>query len=90
MIRADNADSCKYTIAPAATAAVILLLLAYSSDHFRERGFHMTIPLALSVVGYGILLGIDTEGQVGVAYVAIFFCTIGVSAMTSAPVLEPY
>ncbi|KAK5047746.1 hypothetical protein LTR84_006411 [Exophiala bonariae] len=68
-----------YTVAPALTAATCLLVFAYSSDHFRERGFHMSVPLALSLVGYAVLLAVDVEHQKGIGYMAIFFCTIGVS-----------
>lgn len=73
----------KYTVAPAITAAVFLLVFAYSSDHFRERGFHMTIPLVLSLVGYAVLLAVDVENEKGIGYMAIFFCTTGVSATIS-------
>ncbi|KAK6381593.1 hypothetical protein LTS17_004652 [Exophiala oligosperma] len=72
----------KYTVAPAMTAAVFLLIFAYSSDYFRERGFHMTVPLVLSLVGYAILLGADIEKQKGTGYLAIFFCTIGAYPMS--------
>ncbi len=63
------------------TAAVFLLCFAYSSDYFRERGFHMSAALVLSVIGYAILLGVDIETHGGIGYVAIFFSTIGVSIM---------
>jgi hypothetical protein len=69
----------QYTVAPAVTAAVVLIILSYSSDYFRERGFHMTIPLGFSIIGYSVLLGIDIETQRNAAYGAIFFCTMGVS-----------
>lgn len=69
-----------YTVAPAATAAVFLLVFAYSSDYFRERGLHMTVPLLCSIVGYSVLLAIDVESHIGIGYMAIFFCTIGVSS----------
>jgi hypothetical protein len=39
----------------------------------------MTVPLVISVIGYSVLLGID-ENDIGIAYMAIFFCTIGVRA----------
>ncbi|KAK4968200.1 hypothetical protein LTR42_009483 [Elasticomyces elasticus] len=71
-----------YTVAPAATAAAFLLALSYSSDRFRERGFHMIVPLGLSIVGYAILLSVDVETQKGIGYGAIFFCTIGAYPMS--------
>ncbi|CAM1507787.1 Fc.00g046350.m01.CDS01 [Cosmosporella sp. VM-42] len=71
-----------YTVAPACTAAVFLLVFAYSSDYFRERGLHMTVPLMCSIVGYSVLLVIDVEKNIGIGYMAIFFCTIGAYPMS--------
>ncbi|KAK5725229.1 hypothetical protein LTR17_013098 [Elasticomyces elasticus] len=71
-----------YTVAHAATAAAFLLVLSYSSDRFRERGFHMIVPLGLSIVGYAILLSVDVETQKGIGYGAILFCTIGAYPMS--------
>jgi hypothetical protein len=67
------------TVAPAATSAITLLIFAYSSDYFVERGFHMTVPLLISIVGYAVLFAVDVEKQIAIGYMAIFFCTIGVS-----------
>jgi hypothetical protein len=39
----------------------------------------MTIPLVFSVIGYAVLLAVDLDSQRGVAYMAIFFCTVGVN-----------
>lgn len=39
----------------------------------------MTVPLVLSLIGYAVLLGVNIDTQKGIAYMAIFFCTIGVS-----------
>lgn len=44
----------------------------------------MSVPLVLSMVGYAVLLAVDVEKQKGIGYMAIFFCTIGVSAKISA------
>ena len=38
----------------------------------------MTVPLMCSIVGYSVLLVIDVEKNIGIGYMAIFFCTIGV------------
>jgi hypothetical protein len=45
----------------------------------------MTAPLVLSMVGYAVLLAVDVEKQKGIGYMAIFFCTIGVSGMIFEP-----
>jgi hypothetical protein len=70
----------KYTVAPALTAAVFLIAISFSSDHFRERGFHMALPVIISLIGYVILVAKDITVYKAVGYFAIFLCTIGVSA----------
>lgn len=69
----------QYTVAPAIVAAVILVALCFSSDHFRERGYHIVFALSLSLIGYIILATIDVEEHKGIAYMAMFFMTAGVS-----------
>lgn len=69
----------QYTVAPAITATVFVLAFAYSSDHFRERGCHMAVPCAIGMIGYIILMAVHVETHKGIGYLAIFFCTIGVS-----------
>ncbi|KAH8898749.1 retrograde regulation protein 2 [Thozetella sp. PMI_491] len=78
----DTVKTNLYTVAPALTAAVVLILVCFSSDYFQERGVHMTSILSLSVVGYILLLTIDVAAQRGVAYFAIFLCTIGAYPMS--------
>jgi hypothetical protein len=72
-------DIEQFTVAPAITAACVVLAVAYSSDHFQERGFHMVPVLTLSLIGYIILMVVDMHTQKALAYFAIFLCTIGVS-----------
>ena len=69
--------SIQYTIAPALTGAVLLVLWCKSSDYFLERGIHFAISAAVSLVGYVILMTIDTTNT-SILYFAMFFCTIGV------------
>lgn len=47
----------------------------------------MSVPLALSLVGYAVLLAVDVEEQKGIGYMAIFFCTIGVSKEKTCPLM---
>lgn len=68
----------QYTVAPALTGAVLLICWCRSSDHFRERGGHITASTAVSLTGYIILLTINTSNT-AVLYFAMFLCTIGVS-----------
>jgi Na+/melibiose symporter-like transporter len=72
----------QFTVAPAATSACTLLVISFSSDHFQERGLHMVGALSISLVGYLLLMFFDTATQKGVAYFAIFLCTIGVGSST--------
>lgn len=59
-------------------AAVFLVIATFSSDHFRERGIHMVVSLAISVVGYILLITVDLD-NIGLTYFAIFMTTVGVS-----------
>lgn len=72
-----------YTVAPALTGAVILVLWCKSSDYFHERGFHVAASILVSLVGYVILFTIDTSNT-AVLYFAMFLCTIG--AYPSTPI----
>jgi sugar phosphate permease len=66
-----------YTVAPNAVGFVCLLAIAWSSDHFRERTFHVTFSLVLSMVGMIILAAIDVERQIRVGYFATFLMAAG-------------
>lgn len=57
-------------------------MISFSSDHFQERGMHMVGALSTSLVGYILLMLVNMTTQKGVAYFAIFLCTIGVSFRT--------
>ncbi len=73
----DTVKTNLYTVAPSLVACVALIGTGYSSDYFRERGFHCATPQAVSVIGYIILLVVDTKNT-AVTYFAIFITTIGV------------
>ncbi|KAJ5556233.1 retrograde regulation protein 2 [Penicillium frequentans] len=65
-----------YTVAPALTAAAVLVLYTKSSDYFEERGLHCAASGLVSLIGYIILITIQPS-QIGVMYFAIFLCTAG-------------
>ncbi|GJN71839.1 hypothetical protein PLICBS_005908 [Purpureocillium lilacinum] len=65
-----------YTVAPALTGAVFLVCWCKSSDYFRERGLHATASTIISLVGYLILITINTSNT-SVLYFAMFLCTAG-------------
>jgi hypothetical protein len=53
-------------------------MATFSSDHFRERGIHMVVSLAISVIGYILLITVNLD-NIGLTYFAIFMTTVGVS-----------
>jgi hypothetical protein len=65
-------------MAPTITAAVILIVIWFSSNYFSERGLNMVGMLSISVIGYILLMTVSLETQRGVAYFAVFLTTIGV------------
>ncbi|KAF7310881.1 MFS general substrate transporter [Mycena chlorophos] len=83
-----------YTVAPNVAGTVALLLLAFSSDYFRERSLrayhlvhplltaylYLCIPLATALIGFIILGTIDTLKHLHVAYFACFLLTMGAFA----------
>lgn len=66
-----------WTVAPNAVGFVVLLCVTYSSDHFRERTFHIVFSLCVSLVGLIILACIDVLANKGVAYFACFMLAAG-------------
>lgn len=66
-----------WTVAPNCVGFVVLLCFAKSSDHFRERGFHVVAALTISLVGMIILASIDALKNKGVAYFACFLMASG-------------
>lgn len=65
-----------YTVAPYACGTLALIITAYSSDRFRERGFHLASSLVLVIIGC-ILLSCLPLSSVGPAYFATFLITMG-------------
>ncbi|PGH03881.1 hypothetical protein AJ79_07239 [Helicocarpus griseus UAMH5409] len=66
-----------WTVAPNMVGTVVLLCVCYSSDHFRERTFHIIFALILSFIGMIILAIIDVEANKGVAYFSCFLMAAG-------------
>ncbi|WVQ75755.1 hypothetical protein IAR50_005386 [Cryptococcus sp. DSM 104548] len=65
-----------YTVAPYITGTLVLLITSYSSDHYRERTFHLASALVLVMVGCVILVAVPVS-SVGVGYFAVFLITAG-------------
>ncbi|KAL0071860.1 hypothetical protein AAF712_000782 [Marasmius tenuissimus] len=76
----DTLKTNLYTVAPNVVGTVMLLILAFSSDYFRERSIHICIPLAISLVGFIVLGSINPVERRNVAYFACFLLTMGASA----------
>ena len=66
-----------YTVAPYCVGTVVLWILCKSSDHFRERSFHLAGSLMITFVGYVILIAVDASQHQGVAYFACFLLASG-------------
>ena len=70
-----------YTVAPNCTGAVMLLILAFSSDLTRLRSPFIALGFILSFIGFMIYAGIDdVQAQLKLAYYACFMMTWGTSA----------
>lgn len=65
------------TFPPFAVAAVAAVLLARSSDHFGERGWHFSVPIALGMIGY-IVCMVREDGTP--RYIASFLYICGMLA----------
>ncbi|TVY48128.1 putative transporter [Lachnellula occidentalis] len=69
-----------YTVAPNITGAVMLLLLAFTSDFTRRRGPFIVLGFIFTFVGFIIYSAIDVEDSLHVAYFATFLMCWGTSA----------
>lgn len=70
-----------YTVAPNVTGAVMLLVLAFSSDATRLRSPFIVLGFLLTLIGFVIYAAIDdVNAQIRLAYYACFMMTWGTSA----------
>ncbi|KAL1993671.1 hypothetical protein VTN49DRAFT_2340 [Thermomyces lanuginosus] len=70
-----------YTVAPNVTGAVMLLILAFSSDAVRLRSPFIVLGFLLTLCGFVIYAAIDdVNAQIKLAYYACFMMTWGTSA----------
>ncbi|KKY28234.1 putative mfs transporter [Diplodia seriata] len=70
-----------YTVAPNVVGAVVLLILAFASDHARLRFPFIALGFSLTFIGFIIYAAIpDVHAQIHVAYFACFMMTWGTSA----------
>lgn len=69
-----------YTVAPNITGAVMLLILAFSSDYSRRRGPFIVLGFIFTFVGFLVYATIDVLHQKHVAYFATFMMCWGTSA----------
>ncbi|KAJ9197639.1 hypothetical protein DTO166G4_4023 [Paecilomyces variotii] len=65
------------TVPPNLVGFCVLLVVTWSSDHFRERTFHICFALLLSLIALIILSTIDVATHKGVAYFAMFLLASG-------------
>lgn len=69
-----------YTVAPNITGAVMLLVLAFSSDLTRVRFPFVALGFAFTMTGMVIYACVNVTSQLQVAYFACFMMTWGTSA----------
>ena len=69
-----------HTVAPNITGAVMLLVLAFASDHTRWRFPLIALGFFFTFCGFVIYSAIDVEAQLQVAYFACFMMCWGTSA----------
>ncbi|KAK4687543.1 hypothetical protein P7C73_g2583, partial [Tremellales sp. Uapishka_1] len=65
-----------YTVAPFVCGTIVLLVTSWSSDRFRERGFHLASSLVFVIIGCVILVALPTT-SIHVGYFATFLITFG-------------
>lgn len=66
-----------YTVAPYCAGTVVLLVLSFSSDHFRERSLHLATAMLITLCGFIILATVDVIQHQAVGYFACFLLTAG-------------
>jgi hypothetical protein len=76
----DKIKTNLYTVAPNIVSAVVLLILAFTSDHTRLRFPFIALGFLLTFIGFIIYATIDVENSLTVAYFACFMMTWGTSA----------
>ncbi|KAI0015703.1 major facilitator superfamily domain-containing protein [Xylariomycetidae sp. FL0641] len=77
----DTVTTNLYTVAPNITGAVMLLVLAFSSDYFRIRFPFICLGFAFTFIGFIIYAALpDVQAQAHVAYFATFMMCWGTSA----------
>lgn len=65
-----------FNAAPYVVGTICLLITSWSSDWFRERGFHLASSFVLALIGCIILIALPVS-QMGAGYFATFLITAG-------------
>jgi sugar phosphate permease len=68
----DKIKTNLYTVAPNISGAVMLLILAFSSDYTRRRGPFIVLGFLFTFIGFVIYAGIDVLEHKNIAYFACF------------------
>jgi MFS family permease len=76
----DKVKTNLYTVAPNIVGAVMLLILAFTSDLTRLRFPFVALGFMLTFIGFIIFASVDIKSQIHVAYFACFMMTWGTSA----------
>ncbi|KAF9167630.1 hypothetical protein DFQ26_003786 [Actinomortierella ambigua] len=65
------------TVPAYAVACVCTILVAFSSDRCRERGFHFAIPILLGCLGY-VLLIVTRHSSITARYISLVITAVGI------------
>lgn len=66
-----------YTVAPNVVGSCFVIMLAFSSDFWRDRCFHIAAAMCTTATGFVILCAVDTHEHFHVGYFACFLICIG-------------
>ena len=76
----DKVKTNLYTVAPNIVGAIVLLILAFTSDYSRLRFPFIALGFLLTFIGFIVYSTIDVAHSIHVAYFACFMMTWGTSA----------
>ncbi|KAJ3193552.1 hypothetical protein HDU82_002778, partial [Entophlyctis luteolus] len=76
----DSVKTNLYTVAPNVSGAVMLVVLAFSSDYTRWRFPFVALGFMFTFVGFIIFASVDVTTQLQTAYFSTFMMTWGTSA----------
>ncbi len=84
----DTVKTNLYTVAPNAVAAVVTIVVAFSSDYTGDRSLHLACTLTVTFIGFVVLCVVDVTKHIAVGYFCCFLLPCG--AYISSPLLTTW